>query len=74
MHDANRFTSPRAMRAAPAAEYLGVAQSTLWALRAAGEIEAVSLGPRTTVFLVESLNAFVDRRRAHRTPVEGVRV
>lgn len=62
--DIRSAVTPRVMRARQAAEYLGVGQSAIWAMAARGEIESVKIAARTTVFLVESLDALIESRRS----------
>ncbi len=46
-------------RAAEAAEYLGVAKSTIWLYASQGKLSPVKLSPRITVFKKEDLDRFV---------------
>ena len=59
---------PRGMRAALAAAYVGVSVSTLNRLCQAGDFPAsVQITPRAAVWLIEDLDAWLDRR-AGRVP------
>lgn len=51
------------VRIPTAAEMLGIGRSKLYELMGAGEIEAIKIG-KATLIVVESLERFVERRRA----------
>lgn len=60
-----RFSEDRrVMRPRDAARYLAVGESSIWILASAGELRAVKLSPRVTVFERADLDAYLDRKIA----------
>lgn len=55
---------PRCLRAGDAAKYLGCGESHLWGLTRRGELRAIRMTPKLTVWTVEALDAYIDAKLA----------
>jgi len=63
MDAANQWPEVLTLRPKDAARLLGIAESTIFKLLRAGEIEAVKPSPNMTLIPLASLRAFVERHR-----------
>ncbi|MGD9812086.1 MAG: helix-turn-helix transcriptional regulator [Sphingobium sp.] len=68
-HPSSHFTQQLTVRVPEALQMLGIGRTKFYALLGEGEIEAIKIG-KATLVVVESLYAFVERRRFSRG--EGV--
>lgn len=68
MPEDNQLTpAPISIRVRRAVEMTGISRSSLYELMRSGEIEFVKVGA-STLILMKSLTAFIERQRARQTP------